>query len=681
MEPIHILNSKFYIPPIMNRTPYTTKDFEWTKWSAPDIKKLVPEILAEKKARLAVIKKISQGEHTFENTVYAIEASDHGLSETILKIDLLQNVSPDKTIRDTAKRAIETIEKQMISIEHDPKIWAALKDYEEGTWRKERASLTDEDRKLFHDMFLEYKRMGFDLSAAEQKHLKTLEQRLAKCSNEFRHNINAYQDHILVTEEESAGLPDRYKQGLKKDKQGRYIVTLAYPDYHPFMELAENEMKRKELAEKFLRRGGEKNMSVLKEMLALRVERAKLLGYKTHADYQTELRMAKSGKTALAFSLDLLRKVEKGGKDDLEELRALKREMTGDKKATLHYYDIAYYGHELQKRRFNFDSEEVRAYFPFTRVLEGTFKIYGTLFGVTFEKLSGFPLWHPDAELYAVKTPKGEILSYFALDLYPREGKYGHAAAFGIIGGQSTTSRGDTYLAPFATMVTNFTKPTAMHPSTLSHGEVETFLHEFGHIMHCVLTTAHHSSQSGYHTAWDFVEAPSQMLEHWVWDKKPLALLSAHHETGKPLPAKLLQNLLASKKHLLRYATLRQLILGIFDLTLHTKSPTPEPNNLYISLVKKHAGIIMPKESLFPAGFGHLDGYDAGYYGYMWSNVYAADMFTRFEKEGIMNKKVGADYKKWILEKGGSQDEIDLVKNFLGHKPSNKAFLKEIGAK
>lgn len=664
----------------MNRITYTPKDFTWTAWTATDIKKLAPEIIAEKKARFAVIKKVNPEERRFENTVHALEASDHGLTETILKIDLLQNVSPNKAVREAAKRAIETIEKQLITIERDPKIWQALKDYEAGAWREEREHLEPEDQKLFRDMFLEYKRMGFDLSPEKQKRLKALEERLAKLSNDFRHNINAHEDHILVTEEETAGLPDRYKQGLKRDKKENYIVTLAYPDYHPFMEMAESESKRKELAEKFLQRGGVKNMKNLEEMLAVRAEHATLLGYKTHADYKTELRMAKSGDTALKFSFDLLKKVEKGGKQDLDELRALKGEMIGNKKAVLHYYDVAYYGHELQKRRFNFESETVREYFPVERVLEGTFKIYSTLFGVTFEELRGFPLWHPDVKIYGIKTSKGDLVSYFALDLYPREGKYGHAAAFGIITGRETSFLGEEYIAPFAAMVTNFPKPSAEHPSLLSHGEVETFLHEFGHIMHFTLTTARHSTQSGYHTAWDFVEAPSQMLEHWAWDKKPLALLSAHHETGKPLPGTLLNNLLESKRHLLRYATLRQLILGIFDLTLHTKKNPPEPNKLYRDMVKKYAGIIMPKDSLFPAGFGHLDGYDAGYYGYMWSNVYAADMFTRFEKEGVMNKKVGANYRTWILEKGGSIEDIELVKGFLGRKPSNKAFLKEIGA-
>ena len=663
----------------MKRTPYTPSDFLWTKWSPSDIKALAPEIIAEKKARLALVKKVPAPERNFENTVYALESSSYGILEKILKIDLLQNVSPKKAIRETAKRVMENIEKQMIRIDRDPKIWQALKDYKKGAFKKEAKSLAPEDTRLFNDMYLVYKRMGFDLTPEKQDRVKEIEERLSKLSNEFRHNINSYEDHITVTNTETVGLPERYLAGLKRDKKGHYIVTLAYPDYVPFMELAQNENKREELNNKNLKKGGIKNMQVLGEMLTLRAEHASLLRYKTHADYKTELRMAKSGKVALAFEMDLLEKIAKSGKADLDELRDLKRTITKNKKTELFSHDIAYYGQVLQKERFKFDSEEVREYFPLARVLEGTFKTYSTLFSVSFEKQEGFPLWHPDTELYVVKTPKGEIISYFTLDLHPREGKYGHAAAFGIIGGRSTSFSSDEYVPPFAAMVTNFTKPTSENPSLLSHDEVETFLHEFGHIMHCVLTTARYASQSGYNTSWDFVEAPSQMLEHWVWDKKSLVLLSAHHKTGKPIPPALSKNLIASKNHLLRYATLRQLILGVFDLTLHTTAKPPEPAKLYRDMVKKYAGIALPNDAIFPAGFGHLDGYDAGYYGYLWSKVYAADMFTRFEKEGILNKKTGAAYKKWILEKGGSIEDIDLVKGFLGRTPTKKAFLREIG--
>lgn len=664
----------------MNRTPYTKKDFAWTKWTARKIRGLVPGVITAKKSRLAKLKKIPKLDRTFENTVYALTESDDVIRDTILKIDLLKNVSPEKNIREEAKKFGDSIEKKLIALARDSAVWRALKDYERGAWQKERATLAPEDKKLFKDIFLEYKRMGFDLTKAKQNRLKSIEQKLAKLGNDFLHRINGYKDHILASEEEMAGLPERYKQSLKKDYKGRYIITLTYPDYHPFMELAENDAKRKKLAEKNLQKGGMENMQILREILSLRAEHATLLNYKNHADYKTELRMAKSGATALSFVRSLLKKVLRGGREDLALLRAEKEKTTKNPKTEIGFHDIAYYGELLQKRRYKLSSEELRAYFPLARVLSGSFKIYETLFGVKFKKLKNFPMWHPDVTLYAVKMPSGEILSYFALDLHPREGKYSHAAAFGTITGRANTYRGADYIPPFAAMVTNFTKPSKTHPSLLSHGEVETFLHEFGHIMHLVLTRARHGEQSGYNTKRDFVEAPSQMLENWAWNRKALKLLSGHFKTRKSLPYKLEKNLIASKRYMLCYQSLRQLILALFDITLHTTNKPLEPAKLYRDLVKKYTNIALPKNAIFPAGFGHLcGGYGAGYYGYMWSKVYAADMFTRFKREGVFNTKTGEDYKKCILETGGSREEIEIVKDFLGRKPNNKAFLKEIG--
>ena len=666
-----------------NRKLYTKADFAWTQWKPADIKVLPAKLLAQKKDRLAVIKKIHAGERTFENTVYALDASNNGIVDIISKINILQEASPEKDVRTASQQAIKTLEKTFIAIERDPGVWKALKEYEQGTWKKEKKTLSPADHKLFQDMLLEYKRMGFNLPKEKQARVKKLEQEIAKLGNEFGKNINNHKDQIVVPEPEMSGLPDSYKQGLKRDKQGRYIITLAYPDYNPFMKLADSEVCRKELSQKYSRKGGPKNLKILEQLITLRREKAKLLGYKNHADYRTEVRMAKSGDAAFGFITSLLKRIEKGGKSDLAELRDLKRKETGQKDAELHPYDIAYYGHKLQKIRFNLDSEEVRMYFPLDRVLQGTFSIYSKLFGANFEELSGknkITLWHPDVKLYKVTSLTNETVAYFGLDLHPREGKFSHACVINVIDGRTTTFKGGDYVTPFAVMLTNFTKPSETHPSLLTHGEVETFLHEFGHIIHCVLTKVRHLSQSGSHTAWDFVEAPSQMLEHWGWDKQPLRLLSSHYESGKPLPEKILTNLLKSERHMLRYATLRQVILATLDLKLHTENKTLAPEKLYRTLAESHTGLKVSKDSLFPADFGHIgSGYDAGYYGYLWSKVYATDMFTRFAKEGILNKKTGADYRKAILEQGGSKPEIELVKEFLGRKPNNKAFLKEIG--
>ena len=371
--------------------------------------------------------------------------------------------------------------------------------------------------------------------------------------------------------------------------------------------------------------------------------------------------------------------------EEFKEILLLKREITKNPKATLDYYDVsniqAYNMSELKKRKFGIDNEKVREYFPLEVVKRGTLEIYSKLFSVKFVKLFGYPTWHKDVEVYAVRE-NGKTVAYFMFDLYPREGKYGHAAVFDIIPGRVSVEKGkEKYNPPVACMVTNFKKPTKAMPSLLTHDEMETFFHEFGHVVHVVLTKARYASQSGANVAIDFVEAPSQMLEHWVWDKKMLNILSGHYKNpAKKLPKILLDNLLAAKNHMIAFWAVRQLVLASLDMEVHTSSAVKDANKVLNQVMWDYFGITMPRGSIYPAGFGHIGGgYDAGYYGYMWSDVYAADMFTRFEKEGLLNKKTGADYKKWILEKGSSMDEMELVKKFLGRKPNNKAFLKERG--
>jgi thimet oligopeptidase len=356
----------------------------------------------------------------------------------------------------------------------------------------------------------------------------------------------------------------------------------------------------------------------------------------------------------------------------------LKRELTKDPQAQLEYYDIAYYGEQLRHKKFNIESEKIREYFPLQIVKEGMMEIYSKLLGASFKKIDGYPTWHPDTEFYEVTDAKDKkTIAYFILDLYPRENKYGHAAV------QSWTEGwldGDTYNTPVAVMMANFPKPSAEHPSLMSHDEVNTFFHEFGHIMHHLLTTAKYASYAGTSVARDFVEAPSQMLENWVWDEEMLGILSGHYkDSKKKLPKEHLDNLLKAKQHLIAYDSTRQFCIALFDLQLHTKK-IKDVSGLFDKLMYEYTGIKRPKKNIWPAGFGHIcGGYDAGYYGYMWSKVYSCDMFTRFQKEGLLNTKTGTDYRNWILEPGSSMEEGDLVKGFLGRKPNNKAFLKEIG--
>ena len=666
---------------IMKTIELTKKDFAWTKWSPKDIEKVAEFVVAEKKKRYAEIKKIPASERTFENTIYAIESSDYGLGDKIGYIQTLSSVSPDKKVRDSSREAMQKISKQMIDIEYDPKMYQAVKNYVKNQ-KKLKEKLDEADKKLLKDMLRGYKRMGFDLSKDKQKELKKILKQKNKISTSFDRNLNEWKDYILATKDELEGLPERYIEGLEKDKKsGKYKVTLEYPDMLPFMANAKSANKRKELMDKSLQKGGKQNIKFIEEMIVLRNKKAKLLGYKNFADFQTEDRMAKNSKNVLKFINTLMKKAQKGAMAELVELTKKKEEEFDGKFKSLKYYDIAFYSNKLRKEKFGIDSEALREYFPLEHVKTEMFNIFGNLFGISFEKVKGYTFWHKDVELYAIKE-KGKRISYFLMDMFPREGKYGHACAQDISYARNKNFNGEERVAPLACLIVNFLKPTKKNPSLLSHGDVDTLFHEFGHILHFCLSKSKYASQSGFNVAWDFVEMPSQILENWTWNEKILKRISKHYKTGNPIPSSMIKNIIKAKLHMIKYFVVRSSILGLFDMELHTKKVKNIPA-LYNKLTKTYTGITMPKENIFPAGFGHImHGYEAGYYSYMWALVFADDMFSKFKKAGLSSKqvkRVGAEYKKWILEKGSSMEEMKLVENFLGRKPNNKAFLKGIG--
>lgn len=660
----------------MKRKEYTPTDFAWTQWTVEDIAQETDEMLAIKKNAYKEIKAVAANERTFENTVYAIEVSGN-IFWKLSALEVITNANPSKEIRDAAQEAIERIEKELVDIEYDEDIYRAMKEYE-----ARKGSLNEDldaaSEKLFEDMVREYRRMGFDLSGEDRAKVKENLKRLSELASEFSKNINEYDDHILVTRDDLDGLPEGYISSLKRDGE-KYVVSLDYPEMNPFLENAKNSGKRKELAEKSLQKGGPRNMDILKEVVKLRDENAQLLGYDHHGDFRTETRMAKSADAAFEFMRNITEKVRAGLAVEREELNVLKKTALPNEGDEVYFYDTAFLSNELKKEKFAVDEQKIREYFPMEKVKEGMFQVYSKLFSVRFEKIDEYPTWHEDVETYAVRRLNGDIVSYFMLDLYPREGKYGHAAVFPVVLGHHKTMLSDEYVAPLAAMLANFPKPNGSTPSLMEHSEVVTFFHEFGHVMHGVMTTARFASQAGTSVAWDFVEAPSQMLENWAWDKEVLKMISSHYETGESLPEEMLENMLRAKNHMIAHWTMRQMVFALYDMELHTRGIKGELNEEYTQMVVEHIGIKLPDEQMFLAGWGHLMGYDAGYYGYMWSEVYAADMFSRFEKEGVLNPEVGEDYRKWILERGSSQDEMELVEGFLGRKANNEAFLRQMG--
>ena len=499
-----------------------------------------------------------------------------------------------------------------------------------------------------------------------------------KLGSQFNKNIADHSDFILCTQEELAGLSTRVIDSLSKDKvTGKYIVTLQAPHYGPFMSFAINRQKREELAKKSLQKGGQKNLKLIKELAAIRHEMAFLLGYKHHADFRTANRMAKSGEVAMKFQTILLKKLEPKIKKESKVLQEFAKRQGVQ---AIKHYDLTFFANLLKKEMYAINPEEVREYFPLEHVQDTMFKLFGKLYGIVLKEIS-MPLWHTDARIYEIcNTKEKDLVGYIALDLYARQEKSSHIAClFDLIPAYVLSYKGNERQASVGVILCNFPVPKKKASSLLGMWEVETLFHEFGHGLHHAFSQAQHRSHAGTSVAWDFVETPSQFHENWVWNDTMLQKLSKHYVTGKKMPVDMCTKILKSK--LFRSATINgsTLVLGILDMELHM-GLLKDPTKRFIELEKKYFGIILPKkETLFPAGFGHIGQfYDAAYYSYLWALVYAQDAISLFEEKGIFNEELGMKWRKEVLEKGSSEDEMKLMRNFLGRAPSKKAFLKEV---
>lgn len=610
---------------------------------------------------------------TFQNTILAFENAVTRYGNALNTASFLKYVSSDAGVREAADRCETAVSKTFVDIFVRADLYRVLKAYQD-----KGDCLAPEDAFLLQESLTNFIRNGLELSTEKQKVFVDKKKHLVELETEFGKNMVEYKDELLVTLAELEGMPESYIHSLEKTPEGLYRVTMAYPHYVPFMENAKDARARKKLEYKFNNRGGDRNRELLEGAIALRHELAVMLGKPTHAHYVLERRMAKTPDQVNEFLQALVVKLKPKGQENFRELLELKKEEFADSGIKdLYSWDWRYYENLLKKKKFQVDMQHIKEYFPIEVVLKGLFEIYQTLLGVEFVRLVEAPVWHESVMAFAVKR-NGESVSYFYMDLFPREGKYEHAAAFTLING---FLRGDSsYEKPFSSIVANFSPPQEGNPSLLAHFEVETLFHEFGHIMHQVLTTAKYASFSGTSVKTDFVEAPSQMLENWVWFKESLSKLSGHYQDpSQPLPEDLLNKLIQAKLVNVGIRYLRQLSFGLIDMTYHTSAST-DSTQVYKDITKEVMLIPIQDGTQPQAGFGHLmGGYDAGYYGYLWSEVFAQDMFTRFEAEGLLNPNTGKDYLRWILQPGGLVDPMERIKGFLGREPNQEAFLRSLG--
>lgn len=622
---------------------------------------------------LAALIAIPQAERTFENTIMGYERAFDNYGNALGMSGFLSYVSTDKKFRDAANDLQMQISQYMVDVATRRDVYKAIREYTDTNPR-----LDPVQAKLVKEMLIGFKNSGMDLNDADLEKFKALNKEKAEYIIKFDKNIQEYKDPLAVTQEQLQGLGEDYIKKLSKTDDGKYLVTLDYPDYVPFMQNADDEQARKELEFKFNRRGGQENVELLEKTLTLRREIARLLGYKNHAELRLEDRMAKNPKTVMSFLKDLQKKLKPLGKKEDKEMIAYKNSKTGKNSRTLYSWESGYWSNKFRKENLELDSEKIKEYFPSQVVIDGMLDLFGGVFGITFEPVD-IPVWHPDVKAFKIKDKaSGELVAYFYMDLYPREGKYKHAACFGLVEGEE--KQDGTYQNPFVAIVANLNKPSGDTPSLLKHSEVETLFHEFGHVLHNALTKAKYSAFSGTSVSWDFVEAPSQMLERWAWDPQVLKKISKHYKTGEALPDDLIKRMIAAKNFGAGGMYLRQDFFAQYDMTLHTADTTPDTTKLYFELTKKIRGLPLTKGTIPQASFGHImGGYDAGYYGYLWSEVIAEDFFGEFKKNGIFNPETGLKFRREILEKGGTLDEEKMVENFLGRPADNKPFLKSIG--
>lgn len=579
-------------------------------------------------------------------------------------VGLYSNVDPDPALRQAADDCELKISKYQTTLYQNPKLYAQFK--------KLKAS-DPIDQKFLEDILEQFENTGVQLSAEKQKRLKEIIEESTKLGQDFSKNVRDNPEKVEFTPAEMKGLPESYIANLKKNEKGNYLLGFDYPEYQPFMELAESDEARKRYQTAYTRRGTEQNLQFMKKAIDLRYEMAQLFDKESYAHSVLEFRMAKTPEAVNGFLDEVYAKVAPLEKQDVEQLRQFKAETLKVplEKAEITRWNQGYWSEKLRQAKYKVDQEKLRDYFPTEASQKWLFSISSELYGIEFKPVK-VKAWHDEVEYYAVHDKAtGEFLGGLYVDKYPREGKYGHAAVWGAYGGSTLNQR-----RPVSVLVTNFNR------KGLNSNELETFVHEMGHALHGILSKTRYTEQSGTSVERDFVEAPSQMYEEWARRLETLSKVADYCEPTCPRVDAAMTERLKNVKNYgrgLHYA--RQALYAQYDMALHGKdAKNIEPLKLWQDMEGKTAlGYVSGQQ--FPGQFGHLmGGYQAGYYSYMWSEVIALDMLSSFGDQ-LMDKKVGAHYRNTVLAQGGQKHGEQMVKDFLGRDPDSKAFFNEISGK
>ncbi|MBT8212045.1 MAG: Zn-dependent oligopeptidase [Acidimicrobiia bacterium] len=599
--------------------------------------------------------------------VAAVVSNAYGLGP------FLGQAHPDSDVRDAAVAAEEKLSKFGSDLVFRTDLYEAVQAY---AATDDAAALSGTRARLVEHWLRDFRRAGHGLPEEKRSRLQELQNRLIELQVAFARNLAENKDHVDVTRAQLFGTTEDYISRLSPGQdEGTFRVSMDYPDYIPFMERAEDRDMRSRLQHTFWNKAAGENRPLLEEAITIRDEMAAILGAATWAHHVMELKMAKNPEAVDEFYDGIIPGLTKLRDAELEVQRGLlEADHPGETLAT---WDTTFYNDQQKRTDYGVDATEVAKYFPLEETIRGMFDVTGDVLGLDYRKIEDTKAWHPDVLLYEISDrASGEPIAYFYADLFPREGKFSHAAAFPVVYGRETP---DGYVKPVSAILANFTKPTDDGPSLLKHSEALTLWHEFGHILHFCLTEVDLVRFSGYDTEWDFVEAPSQIMEWWMWQPEVLQRFARHYETGEAIPIELVEKMVAARDLNNGMFNMRQVMLGQLDLAMHAVTGEKDLDVINRE-ANNYTGLPFYEGTFFPAGFGHLmGGYDAGYYGYLWSKVYGDDMFSVFQAEGITSPDVGKRYREEVLAMGHARDAIDHLRAFLGREPNGDAFLANLG--
>jgi peptidyl-dipeptidase Dcp len=624
---------------------------------------------------------------TFENTTVALDFTGEKLNRITSIFFNLNSAETTDGIQQIAKEISPWLSEFRNDMILNEALFIRVKTVYDS---KDSLSLTPEQSMLLEKQYKGFARNGANLNEEEKSELRKIDTESSKLSLQFGENVlaetNAFEMH-LTNEEDLAGLPESVKEAAKevaksKEKEG-YVFTLDYPSYIPFLTYADNRELRKKMAiaagKKAFQDNEFNNEKIVLEIVNLRHTRANILGYKTHAHFVLEERMAETPENVINFSNNLLEKAKPAALKEFKNLEDYAKKLDGIDQ--LQKWDGSYYSEKLKKELFDLDQEILKPYFKLENVIDGVFEIANRLFDLQFEEVSNIDKYHEDVKTYNVTDSNGNFVSVFYADFHPRKGKRNGAWMTSY---KSQQIKNGINERPQVSIVCNFTKPTETKPSLLTFNEVTTLFHEFGHALHGMLANTTYNSLSGTSVSWDFVELPSQVLENWCFEKEALELFAKHYETGEVIPMKYVEKIKESASFHEGMQTLRQLSFGLLDMQWHG-GESPET----ITSVKEFENNAFAETKLYPdvaencmsIAFSHIfqGGYSAGYYSYKWAEVLDADAFEYFLEEGVFNKEVATKFKDNVLSKGGTEKPMELYKRFRGKEPKPDALLKRAG--